>query len=162
MWGFLNSLKNKLIDLFLITVVIFGLLGNFVPLPISFYSVLTGSMTPTIGIGNLVCIAKSTNYSEKEIIAYRSHKENVIHRIVEKKKDSEGEYYITKGDANNECDSQVVRKRQIKGKVICSIPFLGKIKQIIQTKFGMLAILCTSIQLWLLLKILRVFKEKNS
>jgi len=42
-----------------------------------------------------------------DIVSFRKNEEIIVHRVVEKGKDSEGIYFITKGDSNNIIDGKI-------------------------------------------------------
>jgi len=64
----------------------------------------------------------------------------VIHRVVDKFIDDNGnECLITRGDANNSVDP-VVKYSQVRGKVAVIVPRVGVFIRFIQSKYGMLAI----------------------
>ena len=68
--------------------------------------VLSGSMEPTIKIGDLILVHSVDSASGKA----------VTHRILEITQDAEGRIqYVTQGDANNVRDDQAVRPEQIQG-----------------------------------------------
>lgn len=94
--------------------------------PYKLVGIETGSMTPSIKVGDAVVIDKTydkTKLKEKDIIAYiNSDNVLVIHRII--KVNSDGTY-VTKGDYNNAADSGFVKKAQIQGKVAFKIPFVA-------------------------------------
>lgn len=84
--------------------------------------VLSGSMEPEISINDLVIIKKKDSYKKGEIIVYQKENTLIVHRIVSINKNE----IITKGDANTLIDDPII-KSDIKGKIIFSIPFIGKI-----------------------------------
>lgn len=75
-------------------------------------------MVPTFRKGDFIIIKKQTEYAVGDIITYEITEENekyyVTHRIIEKNENE----YITKGDANNREDERIVKKGEIKGKVL--------------------------------------------
>ena len=86
------------------------------------------SMTPAVNKGDAVILKKiktSQTLDKGQIIAYTKGKKIIIHRIVEVTKSKGDVVYVTKGDANNEKDSQVVHKKQVKGVVKLRIPFIA-------------------------------------
>ena len=91
------------------------------------YAVISGSMEPAIATGSVswVWFFRGTDHlQEKDILAFeRSDGEIVLHRIV--KITEEG--IVTKGDANDTVDPAMVKEQQIRGKVLFSIPYIGKL-----------------------------------
>ena len=61
-----------------------------------------------------------------DILHYRAENGEVIHRIIDIKKDKDGNLlFQTQGDNNNVPDSNLVEEDQIIGKVSIYIPYLG-------------------------------------
>ena len=114
------------------------------------YIVLTGSMDPTIEVGDIVFVKETKEVNEKDIIAFKVDKAIVTHRVVEKIKKDSGTYYRTKGDANNSADSELVKASAVEGKYVFRVGKIGKIIMFLKTKFGIFYfILCFLIYLYL-------------
>jgi hypothetical protein len=56
-----------------------------------------------------------------DIISFRDNNDVVVHRIIEIGRDSDGAYYVTKGDNNNIVDQNKVRFDDIQGKIVVII-----------------------------------------
>ena len=87
----------------------------------------SGSMQPTLNVGDMVIITKASinDVAEGDIIAYVSEQGIVVHRVYKIVKHENKYLVITKGDANNEPDSTPVDERLIIGKVVATIPKVG-------------------------------------
>ena len=100
------------------------------------YVVLSGSMEPKIETGSLCFINKNKNIEkikEKDIIAFKmSDGTLVTHRVIEINSDG----IVTKGDNNEEADSDIVKKENFVGKNIFWIPKVGYLVKAIQTTKG--------------------------
>ncbi|RLF66993.1 MAG: signal peptidase I [Thermoplasmata archaeon] len=85
--------------------------------------VLTGSMEPTLKVGDIVILRKVTRDEIQigDIIAYRLHGNVVIHRVV----NITGETIVTKGDANAAPDPWEVSFKDVIGAPGIRIPYLG-------------------------------------
>ena len=107
-----------------IVLAIWFALGIF---PIKPIGIATGSMKPTINVGDLVVIKKcnANDVNENDIIEYQREDFSVIHRVVEKYQKDGEIFFITKGDNNNHADSDPVSEQKLKGKVIFKIPYLA-------------------------------------
>jgi signal peptidase len=95
------------------------------------YTVLTGSMRPTMAPGSLA-VTKPIDASELragDAITYQlrsGEPEVVTHRIISVSKTLAGEtLFTTQGDANPQPDENPVKAAQIRGVVWYSIPFAG-------------------------------------
>lgn len=79
------------------------------------YTILSGSMEPTLYTGDLVLVStKETEIQRDDMIAFRMGENIVVHRVIDVR---EGEQYVTKGDANQQADLDLVEKDQVIGKV---------------------------------------------
>ena len=74
-------------------------------------------MQPEIGVGDLIIVAPSGEYSVGDIVTYKTNNSYVTHRIREMNSDE----IITQGDANNAADLPVARSAVV-GKCIGHIP----------------------------------------
>lgn len=80
----------------------------------------TGSMIPILGQGaNGITIVPSSEEEIRvgDIVTYNRDGELIVHRVIEKGLDSEGIYFITKGDSNSFSDGKV-RFSEIEHKLI--------------------------------------------
>ena len=101
------------------------------------YTVLTGSMRPTMPPGSLV-VAKPIDASELKVgdaITYQirsGEPEVVTHRIISATQTLGGEtLFTTQGDANPQPDEAPVKAGQIRGVVWYSIPFAGYLNSLL-------------------------------
>ena len=98
-----------------------------------YLDILTGSMRPGMPEGTLVVIkeTKASDLKEGDVITFlpSQAKEYVTHRI---KRVNDDGTFTTKGDANNTEDIKSVSEKQIAGKVIFKILYLGAIFMFIQ------------------------------
>lgn len=101
----------------------------------NFWVVRTESMTPKIKPGDLIVSSRGTqsSYKSGDVIVFETLDKTIVtHRIIEKNKTG----FITKGDANQERDEQMVNSYDIQGKIIFGLPFLGKFFLMLQTMSG--------------------------
>lgn len=116
--------------------------AGLLPGGIRFYSVLTGSMEPALPRGSLV-LAKEPNegFNPKsgDILTFQqpgSPDRLITHRLIGTAQVGPATFYKTKGDANNSPDPWQVSYGQIKAKEIFSIPILGNLVTLLNTKTG--------------------------
>ena len=81
----------------------------------------TSSMLPVINHHSKAIEIKPDKLSIGDIISYKDNEVIVVHRIVDIGADSEGTYYITKGDNNNAVDQKKVRFNDVQGKIVVII-----------------------------------------
>lgn len=79
----------------------------------SIFSTATGSMSPTIEIGDIVLVKVGQEAKEEDIITYKKDNEFITHRVIK----IDGESIIAKGDNNNTQD-EAINKDAIIGKVV--------------------------------------------
>lgn len=85
--------------------------------------VISGSMEPTIKVGDMIIIdTEAQNFKEKDIITFKDEVGSfVTHRIMEVKEEG----FVTKGDNNDSLDSDLVREENIVGRYCFKIAGLG-------------------------------------
>ena len=106
------------------------------------YVVLSGSMEPTYHVGSLIYV-KSVDYKALKAgdpITFMASEDTVVtHRITEvlvDETDPNTIRYFTKGDANDAEDGSSVHYKNIIGKPVFSIPYLGYVSNYIQNPPG--------------------------
>lgn len=106
-------------------------------------TVLSGSMEPAIKTGSVIFIRAQADYKIGDIITFAlgDVKTSTTHRIKEMQVNSGVPYYITKGDANNGPDQELVPRDKVMGKVLFSVPFLGYAVEFIKKPIGFLAVI---------------------
>lgn len=146
------------------------------PVGLRVFSVLSGSMEPEIHVGSMVFVKSQADYAEGDVVTVRAKtgEETVTHRIHKViKNDEEGVVlYELKGDANEEPDREQVNKNRVVGKVITSIPYVGRIVAFSQTQMGFMLLIVIPAVLIIyseamsikkeVLKLLKNKKQKNS
>ncbi len=109
-----------------------------------FTVVTSGSMRPTLEIGDLLIVVKADPYQLRvgDIIVFRVpwSKSLIVHRIVRIETDPTGLIFYTKGDNNVVMDPGYRTLNDIYGKVVLRIPYIGGILEILQTLPAKLAI----------------------
>lgn len=102
---------------------VFPVAGNY-----KIMIVQSGSMEPAIKMGSIVAIRPVEEYKINDVITFGPHTRTLAptsHRIHDIRLENGQPVYITKGDANNAPDSQEIFKKDILGKVMFSLPYLG-------------------------------------
>ncbi|ELZ98933.1 peptidase S26B, signal peptidase [Haloferax mucosum ATCC BAA-1512] len=108
------------------------------------YVVLTGSMEPSIGAGDVVILDErpTDTIAEGDVITfapggYGSKSDvRVTHRVVEVHERTDGLYFETKGDANEDPDPGLVRADRVVGVVMFHIPWFGYVVSFAGTPLG--------------------------
>ena len=86
----------------------------------SVFQVVTGSMSPTLEIGDVIVVKITKDIEIDDIIVFKDEDSFITHRLISK----DGEQLITRGDANNSKDKPI-KEESIIGKVKFTIPKLG-------------------------------------
>ena len=115
--------------------------------------VMSGSMEPTFHVGSLAVVKQGSSYKIGDPIAFYWGSEYVTHRLVDTVEENGETLYVTKGDANETKDPQLLTSGNIDGKVIFSIPLVGYGLHFASTKKGMIIIgalmLCLMLSLFM-------------
>ena len=112
-----------------IVVIVIGLCSNLFPYTIA--AVGSGSMEPTINIGDAIIINKNivkdlSKLKKGDILVFRKNNQTYTHRIVEIKEENEQYKIKTKGDRKeNSIDNWVVNNKDIVGTVEEKISYIG-------------------------------------
>lgn len=111
--------------------------------------VVSSSMEPAIGKGSFV-LTRPVDAEEilvGDVIVFRhtvageqTHQEiPIIHRVIEA---TGGNWFRTKGDANDVPDPYIVHTRDVIGRVCLHLPYLGRALQLARTPPGIAALVC--------------------
>ena len=106
------------------------LIGSMLPITGNFkvMTVVSGSMEPKIKMGSVVVAKPASDYKIGDVIIFgpwSKIKAPTSHRIHDIKVVGGQPVYITKGDANNAPDAREIQKKDIIGKVLFSVPYIG-------------------------------------
>jgi signal peptidase len=113
-----------------------------------YYDVLTGSMTPTYQVGDLIFVkvtpAEQINVGDPVTFNPGATDDSYLtHRVIEKIDDYQGTgvtCFRTKGDANDTDDPFIIDETRMIGVVKLRIPILGFIVQFVQYHYIMIII----------------------
>jgi len=106
--------------------------------------VLSGSMEPNIKTGSIIVIKPEKNYKVGDVVTFgRDDRVHVpiTHRIVEIDKQQDGgEYFVTKGDANEDIDAGQISKSSVIGRVLFTLPYVGYFLSFMKTNVGFISV----------------------
>lgn len=113
----------------LLTAIAFVVIGIWFALgifPIKPIAIASGSMDPTIAVGDIAIIKKcSINDVEiGDIIEYRKENISVIHRVIDIIQEN-GEFFIVAKGDNNDSEDKKVSEDQLLGKYLFKVRYLG-------------------------------------
>jgi len=133
----------------LISVVAVAMIVSVLPISNNFQIkvVQSGSMEPDVKMGSLIMIKPVNHYKVGDVITFLGNFKNekgenlpITHRIINIGA-TEGEtFYVTKGDANEDSDSRHIAQKDIVGKMLFSIPYLGYVVETSRHSYGLLAL----------------------
>ena len=129
------------------------------------FAVLSGSMEPTYKTGSLIYVKKVDYRTLKEgdpITFMLDEKSVATHRIVEVIPDPEEPAtirYRTKGDANDSVDGGLVHYKNVIGKPVFTIPYLGYVSNYIQHPPGTYVVISAGAILMLLMFLPDLFSD---
>lgn len=118
------------------------------------YLIMSGSMEPTIHVRDAIITKEIDTPQTGDIIAFENGGIITVHRIIQEYTEGDNKLYQTKGDNNSGIDSGLVQKSQVKGKVICNMPLLGRIVLYLQSHVEILFLLIGVIIIIAIAKIL--------
>ncbi len=90
-----------------------------------FFVIVSGSMQPTINVGDIVVVEGDSNITNGDIVAFIEAKNIIVHRIVKTTIENGKILYSTKGDANKNIDPWLIEDKNIIGKLKYTIPLIG-------------------------------------
>lgn len=100
--------------------------------------IISGSMSGTIEVNDLVVCCEQNDYAKGDIITFVSESGSLVtHRIVSLSDAG----FITQGDANNTPDRTPVEPGAVVGKVILTVPGIGLLIEFLRTPLGLMCIL---------------------
>lgn len=101
--------------------------------------VKSGSMEPDIKVGSIVVIKPSSNYTVGDVVTFGKDTKTDIpttHRIVSSRAVDGVLLFTTKGDANEDNDTNEIKQSDIHGKVLFDVPFFGYIIDLARKPIG--------------------------
>lgn len=102
------------------------------------YIVTSGSMEPEMAVGDLVLVKSESEYKAGDVVTFiESSGAVVTHRIIGTVEDM----FITKGDANNTEDGELLLPENIVGKVQLVLPGAGNAVAFLRSPLGLLIII---------------------
>ncbi|MDO5557364.1 MAG: signal peptidase I [Clostridia bacterium] len=128
------------------------------------FIVLSGSMEPTIKVGDVVVVKKYDDYSnlkQGDVVAFKEEKSVVTHRIVAINDEDGQRHYTTKGDSNNIDDNFSVTPDKIEGKYVLRIGKLGNLAMYIQTPVGGALFISIPFIIFILYDIVKKTRSRN-
>lgn len=155
----------------LLILVLMAIAGVFIasmlPIPghIAIKIVKSGSMEPTIHVGSIVIVKPVENYTVGDVITFGPDTKIQIpttHRIIAIDSENGTTLFTTKGDANEEPDTNRTRLSDVHGKVIASIPSAGYVLAFAKTPLGFALLIGLPAAIIILDELLKIFTEARA
>jgi len=134
--------------IFIGAVIVLALLlaATLLPVPgnVEVKVVQSGSMEPAIKTGSLIIIKPRETYQVGDIITFGADTRTQVpttHRITDVRASSGKLLFTTKGDANENNDLKETRERDVIGKVIFSVPYVGYLIDFARKPIGFLILI---------------------
>ena len=159
-----SKVMNTLTTVFLALLIVLLILmfiarasGNtFSLLGFSFFRVQSGSMEPTLKVGDVIMVHKTSidNIHDGDIISYKANKGEmsgnvVTHRVIESPEQENGTYYLrTKGDDDAASPDPQITSDQVIGKYVATLPLMGKLYSFFLTPTGLITMIVVIIGLF--------------
>lgn len=135
----------------------------YVPIdnPIELRIVQSGSMEPSIMTGALIAVVPDESYQVGDVIMFGSRYADVptTHRIVDTYTEGGRSWFITKGDANEEADTEAVSIGMVKGKVLFDVPRLGFVLDFARHPVGFMFLIVLPAFLIILGEVEKIWRE---
>lgn len=160
-WNWVSAVLVSLVVLLAIALVGVRLVG------LKPFVVYSGSMEPVYHVGSLIYV-KPVDHKELKVgdpITYMLNQDTVVtHRIIEvlhDEQEPDTTRYFTKGDANDVADGSSVHYKNIIGKPVFSIPYLGYVSNFVQHPPGTYVTIAAAAVLILLVFLPDVFADEG-
>ncbi len=121
--------------------------GSRLPMPFGVGAavVISGSMEPELSVGDLIIVREADEYCVGQTVVFETGGSLIVHEIIRIEKDGK---LITKGAANNTEDPPILPK-DVRGRVVLAIPFVGYVLDVLRSLPGTLGIIGLSLFLYL-------------
>ncbi|MDP2919852.1 MAG: signal peptidase I [Dehalococcoidia bacterium] len=116
----------------LLALAIIGLIFVYVSPSFGLYFVKSGSMRPVINPGDIVITGPVGEVRTGNIITFEQGEAIVTHRVIA----IENGKLRTKGDANEDPDTDPLTLNRVQGKYLLKIPFIGYINSFVSNRQG--------------------------
>ena len=120
------------------------------------FEVASGSMSPTINVGDIVLVKITKDIENNNIITYKENNYFVTHRVIKIEQDN----IIAKGDYNDSIDKEV-NINDVLGKVIKVFPGVGVWKKVFLNPRVMISLTSTFIFFTIYFYLLERKKDYN-
>ena len=141
--------------------VVFTLITSKTPIAgIQSFIVLSGSMTPKFPTGSIVYAKSADTYNSNDVITFKNNSGQIVtHRITKVIKEKNTVKYQTKGDANDNVDKTFVSSKDILGKIVFFVPYIGYLVGFLKTPLGISAFIIFPATMFIVFELWQIKNE---
>ena len=130
------------------------------------FTILTGSMTPAYGVGDVVIDERIAPLTARpgDVVTFPAphrHGKTVTHRVVRLSRDGDTVRFTTKGDANNAAEVWTVPATGSVGRVRMHVPKVGWALQWAHSREGRLALIAIPAAILAMLELGTLFQPRR-
>lgn len=111
------------------------------------FIIVSGSMIPTIQIGDVVFVDANKQVETGDIIAFRKNTSVIVHRVIKSIDLEENTMFQTKGDNNDTADLELVTADKVEGVYQFKIPYIGKLLMLLYNNLAIVIVIVVVILL---------------
>jgi signal peptidase len=127
------------------------------------YTVLTGSMEPTIAAGDVVVDERISPLEARtgDVVTFRDPKDQsrqLTHRVKSIRRQGSHLWFVTQGDANNTVERWRIAGDGSLGRVLYTVPWVGHVAVLTNTPLGLALLLIVPLLLLALDELLKIWR----
>ncbi|WP_372912607.1 signal peptidase I [Salinigranum sp.] len=130
------------------------------------YVVLSDSMEPTMSAGDLIFVrdVPAENIDQGDVITFRysPREATTTHRVVDVTTEDGRQAFVTKGDANDGTDPNLVTPEMVVGKLVLTLPLYGHITTFADSRLGTVLLVVVPSVLYLVTETRELWLEATS
>lgn len=130
------------------------------------FTVLTGSMEPAIGAGDVVIEERISPLEAElgDVVTFKDPEDQsrlITHRVRSVRRDGSHLWFVTQGDANTGSERWRIEAGGELGRVLYAIPWVGHLAVLTQTRTGLLLVLFVPLLLLAVDELVRIWRPRG-
>lgn len=130
------------------------------------YTVLTGSMEPTISAGDVVVDERISPLQARvgDIVTFRDPEDQsrqLTHRVKRIRREGSHLWFVTQGDANNTVERWRIAADGSLGRVLYAVPWVGHVAVLTKTPLGLALLVIVPVLLLALDELLKIWRPRE-
>jgi signal peptidase len=127
------------------------------------FIVQSGSMEPTINTGDVIIVAPQPKYYKNQVIAFKETDGRMVtHRTIDDQSGRGEGPFVTKGDANQSIDEEIINYDQVIGKVVFTLPKIGYVVAYSRTPIGLILLIVVPMTIIAYDEIRKIFQKSRA